>query len=133
MLILLFTLLSTVALLLLANKLRLFRDREVVGSILHLAITDRESVRLGIVAAAMYVAVFMIFGGQGGRIHVFWGRWILTMTAGDAVLGVFIAFLIGLAVVLISYSIKAMGLPKAGKGGIGVLGTALAMLASFCP
>jgi hypothetical protein len=132
-LIILFAVLSAVALLMLASRLKIFREPEMATSILKMALYDRESATIGVGFALFYALIFLIFGGRGGRIHILYGRWIFNMTIADAILGCVVMLLVALAMMLFAYNIKIMGLPKADKGGLGLLGAALALLASFCP
>ena len=85
-------------------------------------------------AGIVYLALFMILGGKGGRIHVLFGRVIFNTTAGEVLAGLLLAFLVMISMSLFVYNIQLIGLKKTGKeGGIGLFGAFLAVLAAFCP
>jgi hypothetical protein len=115
-------------------KWHILQDRHAIVSAIGIALKDRKAVFSGIVLGVFYLAVFMVFGGKGGRIHILFGRLIWNTTPGEALAGVILAALVMLSVTLISYSVHVEGMPRSGtKGRIGIVGTFLALLACFCP
>ena len=84
--------------------------------------------------AVFYLAVFMILGGQGGRVHVLFGRVIWNTSPGDLLPGILLALLVMLSMSLFIYGAGVMGAKKTGRqGGMGLIGSLLALLAAFCP
>lgn len=126
-------LLSAVGIFLFARKLKIFQNKARSLSILRMALRDRFCAIFGISFAVFYGVVFLVFGGEGGRIHILFGRLIFNMTLGDGILGAIVMILVSLAMTLFAFNIKIMGLPKGSKSGLGVFGAGLALLASFCP
>jgi hypothetical protein len=80
------------------------------------------------------MAVFMILGGKGGRVHVLFGRLIFNTTFGDVLAGILLAFLVMISMSLFVNAMQTMGMRGLGKESrIGLVGTFLAVLAAFCP
>ena len=117
-----------------AWKWRIWPDRRLIRSVVKNALKDRKAFWIGVLFAIFYLAIFMILGGKGGRIHVLFGRWIFNTTPGEVMTGLVMALLVMISMALFVYSIHIMGLGQSGKkGGGGIFGTLLALLASFCP
>jgi hypothetical protein len=116
------------------RKWHAFRDRRMILSALRNAMKDRKGLWSGIAAGLLYLAVYMIWGGMGGRIHYLFGRWIWNTTLREVLAGIFLALLVMLSMSLFVYSVQVMGARQSGKkSGIGFFGSMLALLAAFCP
>ena len=117
-----------------AWKMHAIRDRRLILAAVRNALKDRRSLWIGIALGVCYFAVFMILGGKGGRIHVLFGRLVLNAAPGEILSGLVLAILVMISVSLFTYGVTVTGLARPGrKGGMGILGAALAVLASFCP
>ncbi len=115
-------------------KWRVSQDRYLILTVIKNALKDRRAPWIGILFAVLYLAVFMILGGKGGRIHILFGRWIFNTTAGEVLIGLAMAILVMVSMALFVYSVRVIGLAQSRKkGGIGGFGALLAMLAAFCP
>jgi hypothetical protein len=126
--------LAAVAIGLAVWKWGVLKDRDALLSIIKTALNDRRAFRAGILLAAVYLAVFMIWGGKGGRIHIMFGRWILNATSGETVGALVLAVLVMVSMALFVYGVHVMGSVQFGKkGAVGISGTLLALLAAFCP
>jgi hypothetical protein len=116
------------------RRWHIIRDRQLFLTTIRIALNERKAFWIGILAGMFYLAVFIILGGKGGRIHVLFGRLIFNTTAGEVWAGILLAFLMMISMSLFVYSLQWMGLKKSGKeGGIGLFGAFLAVLAAFCP
>jgi hypothetical protein len=110
------------------------RDRRQIFSVIKTALKERKALWIGILMAVFYLAVFMILGGQGGRVHVMFGRVIWNTSPGDLLPGILLALLVMLSMSLVIYGAGVMGAKKTGRqGGMGLIGSLLALLAAFCP
>ena len=117
-----------------AKKWHIFRDRQQIFSVLQHALKDRKALWSGIVIAVFYLAVFMILGGKGGRIHILFGRFIWNTTPGEVLTGLLLAILVMISMALFVFSVRSMGAKQSGKkSGAGFFGSLLALLAAFCP
>jgi len=126
--------LAVIAVGLAVRKWYIVRDRHLFFSTMRIALKERKAFWIGILAGIFYLAVFMIMGGKGGRIHVLLGRLIFNTTAWEMLAGVSLAFLVMISMSLFVYGVHVMGLTKSGKeSGMGLFGTFLALLAAFCP
>jgi hypothetical protein len=114
-------------------RLNVFRDRRVFWTILGNALGEKVPVLVGLGAMLVYLAVFLIFGGEAGRVHLLYGRWIFTITSADILVAILVTPLVGLSMGLFVYSARHLGLVRTGQGGVGLAGTLLAVVASFCP
>ena len=109
-------------------------DRVALLSVIKTAMSDRKALWAGIFFAAFYLAVFMILGGQGGRIHILFGRIILNATPGELIAALALAFLVMVSMALFVYGVRLRGsVHLRRQGAIGLSGTLLALLAAFCP
>jgi hypothetical protein len=127
-------LLSVIAVGLAVRKWHIIRDRQLILSTIKIALKKPKAFWIGTLAGVFYMAVFMILGGKGGRIHVLFGRLIFNTTAGEVLAGLLLAFLVMISMTLFVYGVHMMGLTKSGKeGGMGIFGAFLAVLAAFCP
>jgi len=116
------------------RKWHILRDRRLITSSIGIALKDRRSVWLGIILGVLYLAVFAIFGGRGGRIHILFGRLIWNATPGEMLTGLVLAVLVAVSISLFIYRVRGKGLAVSmTKGGVGLAGTCLAVLAGFCP
>ena len=117
-----------------AWKWRVMQDRLWILSVIKTALKDRKALYAGTLFAALYLAVFMIWGGKGGRFHILFGRWILNTTPGEMVAGLLFAALVMIAMASFVYGVRVMGSTQSSKkGAIGFLGALLALPAAFCP
>ena len=117
-----------------AKKWHIIRDRHLILSLMKLALNERRAFWIGTLLGIFYLAVFMILGGKGGRIHVLFGRLIFNVTPWEMVTGLALAILVMISMALFVYGVHVMGLRQSGKkGGVGFFGALLALLASFCP
>ncbi len=115
-------------------KWHIIRDRQFILSTIGIALRNRSAFWIGLLAGVFYMAVFLILGGEGGRVHVLFGRLIFNTTAGDVLAGVGLALLVMISMSLFVHAMQTMGLKGSGKeSGIGLAGTFLAVLAAFCP
>jgi hypothetical protein len=115
-------------------KWHIIRDRHLILSTIRDALKKRNAFWIGILAGVCYIAVFIILGGKGGRLHVLFGRLIFNTTAGDMLTGILLAFLVMISVSLFVYALQAMDLRRSAKeSGMGLCGAFLAVLAAFCP
>lgn len=127
-------LLSLIAVGIAIRKWRVVRDRHLVFTVIRNALKERKALWTGILVAVLYLAVYMILGGQGGRVHLLFGRVIWNATPGDMAAGVLLALLVMLAMALFIFGVHVMGAKGSGRqGGIGITGSMLALLAAFCP
>ena len=127
-------LLAVIAIGLAIRKWHIIRDRHMVLSVVKIALKERKAFWIGTLLGVFYLAVFMILGGKGGRIHVLFGRLIFTTTPAEVLAGIALAFLVTISMALFVYGVHVMGLAQSGKkSAVGLLGSLLAILASFCP
>ena len=127
-------LLAVIAVILAVSKWQIVRDRSLILSVIRSAFSARASRWIGILAGIVYLAVFMILGGQGGRIHILFGRVIWNTTPTEVLVGILLAALVMLSMALFVYGLGMMGAKQSGKkGGIGFAGSMLAVIAAFCP
>ena len=127
-------LLAVIAVCIAVWKWHIIRDRRLILSVLQNALKERKAFWIGILTAVFYLAVFMILGGRGGRIHLLFGRLIWNTSPGDMLTGILLAILVMLSMALFVYGVNVMGAKRSGKkGGIGFIGSLLALLAAFCP
>jgi len=116
------------------KKWHVVRDRRQILLVIQLALKERKALWVGIVTAVLYLSVFLILGGQGGRVHILFGRVIWNTSLGDALPGILLALLVMLSMALTIYGIGVMGAKKSGRqGGMGIIGSLLALMAAFCP
>jgi len=115
-------------------KWHIIRDRYLILSTIGTALKRRSAFWIGILAGVFYMAVFLIFGGKGGCVHVLFGRLVFNTAAGDVLTGIGLAFLVMISMSLFVHAIQTTGLRGSGKeSGMGLAGTLLAVLAAFCP
>jgi hypothetical protein len=127
-------LLAVIVIGLAVKKWHVIRDRQLILSVMKLALSNRKAFWIGTLFGIIYLAIFMILGGKGGRIHILFGRVIFNTSPGEAVLGLVLAVLVAMSMTLSVYGIHIMGFAQSRKrGGIGLAGSLLAVLASFCP
>jgi hypothetical protein len=116
------------------KKWHVFRDRQQILSVIKNALKVRKALWIGISTAVFYLAVFMILGGKGGRIHVLFGRLIWNTSMREIFTGLLLAILVMISMALFVFGVRLMGAKQAGKkGGMGFFGSLLALLAAFCP
>lgn len=116
------------------RKWHIFRDRLQIQLVIRNALGDRKALLSGVLMAVFYLAVFMILGGKGGRIHVFFGRFVWNTTPGDVLAGLLLAMLVMISMALFVFGVYTMGAKQSGKkSGMGFFGSLLAIVAAFCP
>lgn len=116
------------------KKWHIIRDRRQILSVIKNALKKRKALMSGILISLFYLAVFMILGGKGGRIHVLFGRVILNTTPFELLTGVLLAALVMISMTLFVFGVGVMGAKQSGKeSGMGFFGSLLALLAAFCP
>ena len=116
------------------KKWHVLRDRQQILSIIQNALKDRKALGSGILIAIFYLAVYMILGGKGGRIHVLFGRLIWNTTPGEVLTGILLAILVMISIALFVFGVHILGAKQSGKkSGMGFFGSLLALLAGFCP
>ena len=116
------------------KKWHVIRDRELILSVIKNAMKEKKALITGIILAFFYLAVFMIFGGKGGRVHVLFGRLIWNTTPADMLTGVLLAMLVMISMALFIFGVSVIGAKQSGKeSGMGFFGSLLALLAAFCP
>ena len=115
-------------------KWHVIRDRRKIFTVIINALKERKALLTGMLAGVFYLAVFMILGGKGGRIHILFGRVIWNTTAGEILTGILLAILVMISMALFVFGIGLMGAKQSGKkSGMGFFGSMLALLAAFCP
>jgi hypothetical protein len=116
------------------RKWHILRDRRLITSSIGTALKDRRAAWVGIILGVLYLVVFVIFGGRGGRIHILFGRLVWNSTPGEMLTGLVLAVLVAVSISLFVYGVRGKGfaIPMT-KGGAGLAGTCLAVLAGFCP
>lgn len=116
------------------KKWHIIRDRQQILSVIKNALKERKALLSGILIALFYLAVFMILGGKGGRIHVLFGRLIWNTAPGEVLTGLLLAILVMISMALFVFGVRLMGARQSGKqSGIGFFGSLLALLVAFCP
>ncbi len=127
-------LLAMIAIGLAVRKWHILRDRHVILSVAKNALKERKARRIGALMGIFYLAVFMILGGKGGRVHFMFGRLILNASPGEMLVGLALAILTMMSMTLFVYGVHVLGLTQSGKkGGMGLIGALSALLAAFCP
>jgi len=127
-------LLSVVVVGVAAKKWNIIRDRRQILLTIKNALKERKALMSGILIAFLYMAVFMIIGGKGGRIHVLFGRIIWNTTPVDMLTGLLLATLVMISMALFVFGVGLIGAKQSGrKSGMGFFGSLLALLASLCP
>ena len=105
-----------------------------VFSIIKNALKEKKALTSGILIALFYLAVFMILGGKGGRVHVLFGQIIWNTTPAEIFTGLILAILVMISMALFVFSVEIMGAKQSGrKSGMGFFGSLLALIAAFCP
>jgi hypothetical protein len=116
------------------RKWHIIRDRNRIIATIRNALSTQSALWVGIPAGIAYLAIFMILGGQGGRVHLLFGRVIWNTNALDVLTGMLLATLVLLSVSLFVFGAGRMGVKRSGReGGIGLAGSMLAVIAAFCP
>lgn len=116
------------------RKWHIVQDHRQILSVIQSALKERKALGIGILTGLFYLAVFLILGGRGGRIHFMFGRFIWNTTPGEMLAGFFLAVLVMISMTLFVYGVGVMGGIQAGKkSGMGFFGSFLALLAAFCP
>ncbi len=127
-------LLSAVVIAVAVKKWHIIRDRRQILSVIKSALKERKALISGIIIALFYLAIFMVLGGKGGRVHVLFGRIIWNTTPLDMLSGFLLAMLVMISMALSVFGIRVLGAKQSGKeSGIGFFGSLLALLAAFCP
>jgi hypothetical protein len=128
------TLLSLIIVVIAARKWHVVQHRRLILSHIAHALKNSKCLWAGIPLGVLYLMVFMILGGKGGRIHVLFGRLIWNTTLAEILLGLVLAALVMISMALFVYWVHLKGLRRLGtEGGIGLAGSLLALLACFCP
>jgi hypothetical protein len=116
------------------KKWHIIRDHHQILSVIKNALKEWKALLSGILIALFYLAVFMILGGKGGRIHVLFGRLIWNTTPVEALTGLLLSILVMISMALFVFGVRLMGARQSGKQGrIGFFGSLLALLVAFCP
>jgi hypothetical protein len=116
------------------KKWHIIRDRQQILSVIKNALKERKALLSGILMAVFYLAVFMILGGKGGRIHILFGRLIWNTEPGEVLTGLLLAMLVMVSISLFVFGVRLMGAKQSGKkSGVGFFGSLLALLVAFCP
>jgi hypothetical protein len=116
------------------KKWHILRDRQQILLVIQNALKERKALWSGILIAIFYLAVFMILGGKGGRIHVLFGRLIWNTTLGEVMTGLLLAMLVMVSMALFVFGVRLLGAKQSGKkSGMGFFGSLMALLAGFCP
>ena len=127
-------LLSLIVVWIAVRKWHIIRDRQQILSVLKNALTDKKAVISGFSMALLYLTVFMILGGKGGRVHILFGRVIWNTSPLDMSKGLLLAILVMISMALFVFGVNVMGAKQSGKkSGMGFFGSLLALLAAFCP
>jgi hypothetical protein len=115
-------------------KWHVIRDRRQILLAIQNALKERKALLSGILIAVFYLAIFMILGGKGGRIHILFGRLIWNTTPAEVLTGLLLAMLVMISMALFVFGVRLMGAKQSGKkSGMGFFGSLLALLAAFCP
>jgi hypothetical protein len=116
------------------KKWHIIRDRQQILSVIKNALKERKALLSGILMAVFYLAVFMILGGKGGRIHILFGRLIWNTEPGEVLTGLLLAMLVMVSISLFVFGVRLMGAKQSGKKSrAGFFGSLLALLVAFCP
>ncbi|MFC1495600.1 hypothetical protein ACFL6W_09990 [Thermodesulfobacteriota bacterium] len=116
------------------KKWQIIRDRQQILLVIQNALKERKPLISGILIAVFYLAVFIIMGGKGGRIHVLFGRVIWNTTPLDMLTGLLLAILVMISMALFVFGVRIMGAKQSGrKSRMGFFGSLMALLAAFCP
>ncbi len=116
------------------KKWHIIRDRRQILSVIKNALKQRKAFVTGIITAIFYLAIFMILGGKGGRIHVLFGRVVWNTTLLDLATGALLTVLVFISMSLFVSGMGIMGVRQSGrKNRMGFFGSVLALLAAFCP
>ena len=116
------------------KKWKISRDRKVILEVIKNTLKDKKSLVSGILMAALYLSVFMILGGKGGRVHILSGRLIWSTTWTEIITGVFLAVLVMISISLFVFGAGIMGVKQSGRESrMGFFGSLLALMAAFCP
>ena len=127
-------LLAVIAVGIAIKKWHIVRDRRLILAVIQNALKERKALWVGILTGIFYLAVFMIPGGKGGRIHILFGRVIWNTSPGEVLAGILLSVLVMLSMSLFVFGVRVMGARQSGKkSGIGFFGSLLALLAAFCP
>ncbi len=65
------------------RKWHIVRDRHWILSTIRAALKEPKACCIGTLAGVFYMAVYLIPGGKGGRIHVLFGQLIFNTSAGN--------------------------------------------------
>lgn len=115
-------------------KRHVVRDRRRILSAIGNALSSRAPLRIGVLAGAAYLALFLIPGGRGGRVHILFGRIVWNASPGEVGAGVLLALLVALSMALFVYgAFLPPGQRPGSRNGYGIAGSMLAALAAFCP
>lgn len=115
-------------------KRHVVRDRRLVFSAIRNALSARSAFWIGVLAGVAYLALFLIPGGRGGRVHILFGRIVWNATPGELAVGLSLAVLVALSMSLFVYAACLPGGKRPqSKNGYGIAGSMLAALAAFCP
>lgn len=110
------------------------RDRRLILSAVRNALSARAPFRIGVLAGIAYLALFLIPGGRGGRVHILFGRIVWNTSPGEMAVGILLAVLVMLSMSLFVYAASLPGEKRPGShNGYGLAGSMLAALAAFCP
>ncbi|MEJ2246054.1 MAG: hypothetical protein P8Y80_08285 [Acidobacteriota bacterium] len=116
------------------RKWHIVRDCRSILAVIRNALSARTSLWIGILAGIAYLVVFMIPGGKGGRVHILFGRVIWNTSPAEVLAGILLSLLVMMSMSLFVFGAGVMGARQSGKkGGIGIAGSLLAVLAAFCP
>jgi len=127
-------LISAVVVWIAVRKWNIFCDRQQIILIIKNAMKEKKALISGLLIAIFYLAVFMILGGMGGRIHILFGRVVWNTTPVEILTGILLAILVMISMTLFVFSVGVMGAKQSGKeSGMGFFGSLLALLAAFCP
>jgi len=109
-------------------KMKVHRDYKRLSKIIVGSMTSKVSAIVSVVAALGFAWMNLI--GSGRIVHVE-GRWLLNMTTTDIISAVIMIPLVGLVMGLFAYSIQKCGIFKSKQAGTGIIGTVVALFASF--
>jgi len=127
-------LLCAITVILAGRKWHVVRDRHRIFSAIGIALKNSKALRIGVLGGIVYLTVFLVFGGKGGRVHVLFGRLIWNAAPEEILMGLVITMLVSISMALFVCAVHSAGPARSGpKAGIGFAGTFLALLACFCP
>lgn len=90
------------------RKWHILRDRRLIAFSIGTVLKDRRATWPGIILGVLFLVVFVVFGGRGGRIHILFGQLIWNATPVQLLTGLVLAVLVALLFILAAQKPPAM-------------------------